>query len=194
MEKNHSNTEPLSDEALAVLIQQGQTDYFGTLIERYEGKLLRYGTKFLSDRNDIEDLVHDAFLNAYKNMRVFDPDLRFSPWMYRIAHNTFVNALRSAGKLPLFSIDLDTFVAPIGAESAENREDQQLIHEAITKGLQALKPKYREVLILHYFEEMPYKEIADVLHIPIGTVSVRILRAKKALREVLDPATLPGIL
>ncbi len=83
----------LSDEQLAVLVQNGDKEKFGVLMERYQGKLFRYGKKFLSNEDNIEDVVQDVFIKTYQNIQSFDSTQRFSPWIYRIAHNTYVNAL-----------------------------------------------------------------------------------------------------
>lgn len=177
------STSPLSDEALVARVQADDSDAFGTLIERYEDRLLRYGRKFLSDQEDIRDLVQDAFIRAYQNIQNFDPDLRFSPWMYRIAHNVFVNRLKQQKRFPLKYIDFDLFVShPIYEDPAEQEREQEEMRVMVEQFLQELSPKYREVVILHYLEDMAYKDIADVLSVPIGTVGIRLKRAKAALK------------
>jgi RNA polymerase sigma-70 factor (ECF subfamily) len=177
-----------TDEEVAVRVQQGNAESFGILVDRYEGKLSRYGRKFLARNEDIEDIVQDVFLSAYRNIQSFDATLRFSPWMYRIAHNAFVNALRQQKRGPLF-MDFDTLLShQVYEDPAEDERAQKEMREMLDRGLQFLSPKYREVLVLHYFEDMAYKDIADVLQIPIGTVSVRVRRAKEALREHIQKA------
>lgn len=174
---------PLRDEEIAARLQAGDIDIFGVLVDRYEQKLLRYGTKFISRGEDIEDIVQDVFISAYRNIQGFDASLRFSPWIYRIAHNAFVNHLRKDKHGPV-DIDFDTLIAHEAApDSAESERDLKEIRAMLDTGLGKLKPKYREILVLHYYEEMPYKDIADVLQIPMGTVGIRMRRAKEALRE-----------
>jgi len=85
------------DEAIALRVQNGDTDAFGTLITRYEVKMLRYGKKFLGQYEDIEDAVQDAFIKAYTNIQSFNTSMSFSPWIYRIAHNTFINVIKKKG-------------------------------------------------------------------------------------------------
>src|SRR6185369_16155577 len=80
-----------SDEQIVEEVQKGDTDAFGVLVERFEPKLLRYGRKFLATEEDIEDIAQDVFLSAYKNIQSVDTSLKFSPWIYRIAHNAFAN-------------------------------------------------------------------------------------------------------
>jgi RNA polymerase sigma-70 factor (ECF subfamily) len=175
----------MTDEALARRVQEGDTEAFGTLVERYEGKLKRYGSKFLSSRDDVTDLVQDAFVRAYQNIRSFDASLRFSPWMYRIAHNEFVSALRKRSRTPVIAIDFDALVShPAYDDPAPREREQKEMRAFIDGGLAELSPKYREVLVLYYLEELSYREIADVLQVPVSTVGIRLKRGKEALAEI----------
>ena len=181
----------LSDEQLATAVQRGETEQFNELVLRYQQKLLRYGRRFLSTEDDIIDIVQDVFLNAFKNIQSFDTTMRFSPWIYRIAHNAYVNELRRRGNNPTVFVDFDTFVShPVYDDPVPKEREAEEIRRMIEKALDRLSPKYREVLILYYMEDMPYKEIADVLQVPTGTVGIRIKRAKESLREIyqhIDP-------
>lgn len=184
----HSN---LTDEALAELVQNGNTDHFGALVDRYEKKLLRYGAKFLARGEDIEDIVQEIFMKSFQNIRSFRTSERFSPWIYRIAHNEFVNALKKQQRAPLYLFDFDTLIPHPHYEDPKETERELLeMKQMLEKGLEQLQPKYREVLILHYLEELEYKEISDVLQVPQGTVGVRIKRAKEALKKIYDEMNL----
>ena len=174
-----------SDETIAKRVQAGDTEIFGVLVDRYEAKLLRYGRKFLARQEDIQDIVQDVFVSTYQNIQGFDASQRFSPWIYRIAHNAFVNGLRKKERGPLI-IDFDTLIShPVYDDPAESEREQKDMRILIDKGMESLSPKYREVLVLHYFEEMSYKDMADVLQVPQGTIGVRLKRAKEALRAAL---------
>jgi RNA polymerase sigma-70 factor (ECF subfamily) len=176
-----------TDESLATLVQSGDTEAFGELVDRYESKLLRYGRKFLNDHADIQDLVQNIFIQSYQNIQSFDASLRFSPWIYRIAHNTFVNGLKKKKRSPFMLVDFDTFIAhPVYEDPTEREREQEDVKRLIELGLKQISQKYKEILILSFIEEMSYKDIADVLQIPIGTVGVRLIRAKKALREACE--------
>lgn len=177
----------LSDEQLARLVQDGDTDKFGVLMERYQAKLFRYGRKFLSDSDNIEDVVQDVFIKTYQNINSFDTSQRFSPWIYRIAHNTYINAIKKSSIGPLYLFDFDTLVSHTVVEDPIVREkEQKEMKEIVDKGLALIEPKYREILVLYYIEDLSYKEISDILHIPIGTVGVRIMRAKEILRSAME--------
>ena len=179
-EKDISQT----DEQIAASVQKGQKEAFGILMDRYERKLFSYGRKFLTGQDNIEDVVQEVFIKTYRNIKSFDTSQKFSPWIYRIAHNTFVNALRKNAKSPLRFFDFDTFTAhPVYEDAMPAEREQQRVNGVIDRGLDKLSPEYREIIILYYIQNLSYKEIADILHIPIGTVSVRLLRAKKTLKK-----------
>ena len=179
----------LTDEELAVEVRRGNQEKFGVLMERYEPKLHRYGRKFLSNVDNIEDVVQEVFLKVYENIQSFNTSKKFSPWIYRIAHNTFVNALRDTKKIPLSIFNFDTLTSHPRShgESILKDQEQKEMRRLLDKGLEYLSPMYREVIILYYLEELSYNEIADVLHVPIDTVGVRLKRAKKLLKENLNP-------
>ena len=176
-----------TDEVLAGRVQLGDTEALGVLIERYEQKLLRYGRKFLSAPEDIQDSVQNVFISAYQNIRSFDTSHRFSPWIYRIAHNAFVNELRKSKKSKVSFVDFDTFLAhPVYEDTAAKEYEQEEIRGMANKGMEKIPLKYREIIILYYLEEMSYKDIAEVLQIPTGTVGIRLKRAKDSLKKVYE--------
>jgi RNA polymerase sigma-70 factor (ECF subfamily) len=176
----------LSDEEVALLVQRGDKDKFALIMERYEKKLLRYGRKFLSDKENVTDAVQEIFIKTYQGIKSFDSSQRFSPWIYRIAHNMFVNAIKKNSRNPVSFIDFDTLVAhPTYEDTAPADREQKEMRVLIDKGLGGLPPNYREIIILYYLEELSYKEIADILRVPIGTVGIRLKRAKEALKKKL---------
>jgi len=178
------STEIESDEVIARKVQGGDSEAFGVLVMRYEEKLLRYGKRFLSTVEDIEDAVQEVFIRAYENIQSFNASQKFSPWIYRIAHNSFVNVLRTRTRQPYTLFAFDSFVPHFAYETEQQSGfEKQEIVRMLERNLEALTPKYREVLVLHYFEDMAYKDIADVLSIPIGTVGIRMMRAKEALKK-----------
>jgi RNA polymerase sigma-70 factor (ECF subfamily) len=176
----------LKDEDIARQVQFGQIDSFNILINRYEKRMKNYARNFLSDREDVNDVLQEIFLKAYKNIKSFDADRKFSSWLYRIAHNEFVNVLKKRNKktLPLF--DLDVFFPQYVKDGKDLTEeiDQKKMQEIIGKFTNKLEQKYREPIILYYFEDLSYKEISDVMQIPVSTVGIRIKRAKEVLKLV----------
>jgi RNA polymerase sigma-70 factor (ECF subfamily) len=177
-------TSGMTDEQLALLIQQGDKEKFGLLMERYEQKLVRYGRRFLSSKDNIDDVVQEVFIKTYQNMKSFDTDQKFSSWVYRIAHNTFVNAIRKTSRGPLYIFDFDTLIShPVYEDPSAAEREQKEMKAMLDKGLDLLSDNYKEILILYYLEDLSYKEIADILRIPTGTVGIRLKRAKEALKK-----------
>jgi len=189
--KNHVSTNVMTDEELASAVQAGDTEAFGTLVERYETKLMRYGRKFLARQEDIEDIVQDVFERSFRNIRSFDASRRFSPWIFRIAHNAFVNALRRNKLGPFLPFDFDALLAHADVEAPADAEREHAeVRALIERGLEKLNPMQREILVLFYLEDFSYQEIADILHVPVGTVGVRLSRARDQLRKVYESINL----
>lgn len=178
------------DEAIAVRVQKGDAEAFQVLVERYDQKMSRYARRFLFDSDEAKDLVQDIFIKAYVNIRGFDVERRFSPWIYRIAHNEFVNALKKKKKeranLSLFDFDvLFPHLQLTAKETADSDINRRELKEVLDGSLDKIPQKYKESLILYYFEDMDYKEIADVLHIPVSTVGIRLQRGKLMLKKLV---------
>lgn len=173
-----------TDEDLALLVQGKNESALNVLMSRYQPRLLRYGRRFLSEKAHIEDAVQEVFIKVYQNIRDFDIARPFRPWIYRIAHNMFVNTMRQNSRLPFVTVDLDLLPAYVAYEiDPAGDEEREQMKELIDRGLETLAPNYREVIILYYLEQLGYQEIADVLHVPVGTVGVRLHRAREALKN-----------
>jgi len=174
-----------TDESIASRVQGGDFEAFAELVERYESKLMRYARKFLRDPDDAKDIVQEVFIKAYENIQSFDAARRFSPWIYRIAHNEFVNAIKKRARGPILGIDLDVVFPYLTAgETADDTALERDTKEMLEKFLDELDPKYREPLILYYLEGLSYKDMADILHIPMSTVGVRLARGKSQLQKI----------
>lgn len=179
-----------TDEEIAASVQKGDAERYGILMGRYEAKLARYGRRFLQDPDDLTALVQDIFVKAYRNIQSFDTAGRFSPWIYRIAHNEFVSELRRRGSRPALVSDFDTLLAhaPAADTDTELRENAEM-RSLIDRGLSRLPLPHWEVIVLYYFEGLRYEDIADVLKVPIGTVAARLSRAKAALKKAAPELT-----
>ena len=176
----------LTDEELARLVQGNNEEAFGVLMDRYQGRLLRYGRRFLNQEAPIDHTVQDVFIKVYTNIRSFDTTKKFAPWIYRIAHNEFVSALRSRSRQPL-AVDFDTLVAHPSYEMDPAGDEERAQTQAlIARGLDALSAAHKEVLILYYLEGLSYQEISDILQVPVGTVGVRLRRARQALKKYVE--------
>lgn len=178
-----------TDEAVVSFVQQGEVDYFRMLVERYEPKLARYGRRFLFDADETKDLLQEVFIKTYTNIHGFDVSRRFSPWIYRIAHNEFVNAIKKKKRdrdiISLFYLDI-LFPHPVAKETADDVAQRREIKEMLEQFLSNIGARYRDPLVLYYFENMDYKEIAEILRIPVSTVGVRLQRGKLMLRKMVE--------
>jgi len=178
------------DEEIAKLVQGGDRSSFRILVERYEPKMIRYARRFLFGNDDAKDLVQEVFIKAYVNIQGFHVKQRFSPWLYRIAHNEFVNALkkreREKRNISIFDLDILFPHLAVAKETADGDLHRAEIKRMLDRSLDTLSAKYREPLVLYYFEEMDYRAIADVLRIPIATVGVRLGRGRAMLRKIIE--------
>jgi RNA polymerase sigma-70 factor, ECF subfamily len=178
-----------TDEELVALTLKDQ-NFFACLMERYEPKLMRYIKRIsASTQEDAEDLLQEIFVKVYRNLNDFDPDLKFSSWIYRIAHNQVVSAWRKTKSRPQvvkFEADED-FLKFIAAEGDLARDtERKFAGEDVRKMLENLDDKYKEVLVLKFLEGKDYQEISDILEKPLGTVATLINRAKKQFAKISE--------
>ncbi|MFA6918784.1 MAG: RNA polymerase sigma factor [Patescibacteria group bacterium] len=177
----------LSDEELVAKTLTDQ-NYYYCLVERYEISLKRY-IRRISDipEMEAEDVLQDVFLSAYLNLNDFDRSLKFSSWLYRIAHNETISNFRKRRARHLDQqISLDESFDLIGSPSIESELDIKISGEQMHKVFQQMKEKYREVLVLKFFEEKSYEEISDILQKPMGTIATLVSRAKKQFKDIIS--------
>lgn len=176
------NPSHFTDEQLVVQIREKDKELYSEIIRRYETKLSHYLRKFFRNQDELEDVLQEVFIKVYRNLYGFDVDKKFSSWIYRITHNEAINYLKKNSKK---NISLDETEWDIVDEKFDLNEhiDNKQVREKVSKGLSELKEKYREPLILYYFEQKSYEEISDILRLPRNTVGVLILRGKEKLKE-----------
>ncbi len=187
MIKTQKNLEK-TDEELVNLALADQ-DYFLYIIKRYKGKLYNYIRRITNlDTEDIEDILQEVFIKVYQNLNDFDLDLKFSSWIYRIAHNQTISHYRRAKARPQGNaVELDDkLIKSLASDfNIEKNIDINLLRKGIYKILDNLDKKYNEVLVLKFFEEKNYKEISDIIKKPVGTVASLLNRAKDEFRKEL---------
>lgn len=189
----HIAYEKMADEALVKGSLQDE-DAFYFLMKRYEPVLLRYIHRMTQvSREEAEDLLQEIFIKVYRNLNGFDTSLKFSTWVYRIAHNEIISQYRKK-KQNRFSIELDANDEEARSLSdlltdTLNVESQYLDREkanAVRMALGELPSKYRDILVLHYFEELSYREISDILKKPPGSVATLLNRAKAKFKKIAE--------
>lgn len=174
------NIKRLTDEKLVEEVLKNK-QLFEEIINRYEKKILKYIYYLVGDKNEAEDIAQEVFIKTYINLAGFDKNLKFSSWLYRIAHNQAVNFLKKK-KINL-SFDEKIFLVESN-QKVEEEITKKEIEKALKKCFQKLPVLYREIIDLYYFENLLYEEISDVLKIPSGTVAIRLSRAKKILKKL----------
>ncbi len=174
-----------TDEELVRLVLKNKTEAFDILAKRYEDKLLRYGKRFLYNYESIEDVIQNVFIKAYVNIKSFNLSKKFSPWIYRIAHNEFINIIKQRKREPLLFFDADVIFSFAGKDDFLKDIERKEERKEMENHLSRLKVKYREPIVLYYFEEKDYQEISDILEIPISTVGTRLKRGRMEIKKLL---------
>ena len=181
---------PPSDQEIVRLTLSDPNQY-GLLVERYEPKLQRYIARLgVRVHDDQLDVLQEIFIKAYRNLNGFDTSLSFSSWIYRIAHNEAISFYRKKNVRPEGHLvgDGDEVLSFISSslESSDVSFDKTINAKEVEEALSRLDEKYREPIILRFFEHKEYDEISDILQIPIGSVGTLLHRGKKQLADVLN--------
>ncbi len=178
--------EKMSDTDLVMLSLENQANFL-YLVDRYKGKLLSYIRRLtnISD-DDAEDILQEVFIKVYLNLNGFDPDLKFSSWIYRITHNQVISSHRKLKARPEgYAVNIEDKAAlSLAADiDIEAGADLQILKQKISQILAGLDQKYRDILVLKFLEEKNYQEISDIIRKPAGTVASMINKAKKEFKK-----------
>ncbi len=164
----------------------GDKKSFGFLVEKYKEQAYFAALSFLHHQEWALDVSQEAFVRAYYNLKRFDVSQPFFPWLYRIIKNLSLNELRNRRNRR----DKIEELAFLEVQSGENTTGQSMENEEIKRevwrALERLRPAEKEILVLREFQEYSYREIADLLEIPVGTVMSRLYHARKALKKELE--------
>jgi RNA polymerase sigma-70 factor (ECF subfamily) len=175
-----SETANLKDEEIVEKVRSDDRELYAVIIERYKNKLLRYVKNLIGDEDLASHIVQDAFIKGYVNLNGFNTKKKFSNWIYRIAHNETINAIKKYQKeVPI----LDDFDFESEEDITKDFEKRETVAQ-VEKCLREMPIIYREPLNLYYIDEKSYEEISDILKIPMGTVAIRISRAKKLMKHL----------
>jgi RNA polymerase sigma-70 factor (ECF subfamily) len=183
------------DYEIVCLCQKGDVDAFGSLVDKYQKKMVNIAFRITGDYEAACEVVQDAFVSAYRAIRKFKGEARFSTWLYRIVINGSRNRLkqlRTRIRREGISIERSRDAedgrgidppdpGPSVLEQVEKREVEARVQTCIS----SLEDEYREVLVLRDIQGFSYDEISDILKIPDGTVKSRLFRAREALKEGL---------
>jgi len=171
--------------------QAGDEEAFAELFHKYKNLVYKTAYLMLGDADEAEDALQEVFIQVYKSLPTFQPlKGAFTTWLYRITVNHCLNRRR---KRRLFTLPLDK-VSPISlTKPASSPESLMAEKDAIQRALDRLSEKLRTVVILRYYWELSYAEIAQIVDVPVGTVKSRLNLALKTLRRELETATENGL-
>lgn len=169
-------------------VLEGDVNAFETLVIEYEKNVYAITQRMTGNSEDAADMTQETFIKAYNSLSSFRGDSKFSVWLYRIATNVCLDFLRSRSRKPAISLsveDEDGEEAQLEisdeSQSPERLLERDLTRDAVRRGLKALAPEYRQILLLREIQGLSYEEISDVLSLETGTVKSRIFRARKRL-------------
>lgn len=154
------------------------------VVRRYGDRLLLHGVYILKDAQEARDVVQEVFIKAMREPRFFDADFKMQAWLYRVTRNLCFNLVRDRRRRDVL-LAINDRPASTSADPLERvfETEQQ---DEILAAIDSLTPDHRDILILRYYEDLSYAEIADRLDIKLGTVMSRLSRARDRLLEVLD--------
>ncbi len=185
------------------LARQGDRDAFGRLVRRYQRRVYAAALHILGNHSDADDVSQESFVRAYRGLATFDGRADFFTWLYRITVNTALNALRSDKRGTTLQARGYAESAHVGgrpealgqlAQSPAQKTAQAAEVMRVMEAVAALTPPLRVTLVLATIEELPHKQIAEILEIPEGTVAWRVNEARRLLKLRLatpDPAPAP---
>ena len=181
----NTHRQQLTDEQLLAAYREGDVGSFTDLVNRYQRELFHFLVRFVGDRAAAEDVFQEAFLQVHQSAEQFDLQRRFRPWLFTIAANKARDMIRSQARRPTTPLqasinsnddDSGEFLDLMSAASAMPHEDleRQELQNAVQKTVTAMPEHLREILLLSYFHQFPYKQISEILEIPLGTVKSRL--------------------
>jgi RNA polymerase sigma-70 factor (ECF subfamily) len=175
-------------------LEKGDQKAYADLMNNYRDSLFFMMLKMTNDATDADDLTIEAFGKAFKNLSQYTPDFAFSTWLFKIATNNCIDFIRKKKKMT-FSMNIGFDSNEDGTEIAHNIPSETLDPEEkfienqkiklMRDIVERLKPHYRDLIKLRYFEEYSYEEISEALDLPLGTVKAQLFRAREFLFNIL---------
>lgn len=174
-----------TDEQLLSSYREGDKAAFAQLVQRYQRELFHFLVRFLGDRAAADDVFQETFLQVHQSADQFDPSRRFRPWLFTIAANKARDLIRSQARRP--TNPLQASINPGDDESGEFMDlmqstqafpdepmQREELQQSVQRTVMSMPEHLREILLLSYFHQFPYKQISDILEIPLGTVKSRL--------------------
>ena len=180
----------MTEKELVRAAQRGDDSAFEELVRTYEKRVYHLALRMCGNVDDAYEVAQEAFLSAWKGMRFFRGDSSFSTWLYRLTSNAAIDFLRrqrrQGGGDGVSLGDGDKFLGVADPAPSPHQQAERLeLRDALARGLGALSPEHRQVLLLRELQGLTYEEIAAALELDLGTVKSRIARAREKLRKYL---------
>ncbi|MCL2059467.1 MAG: sigma-70 family RNA polymerase sigma factor [Oscillospiraceae bacterium] len=189
---NASRTDIADEDAVLVKkAQNGDMDAFEELVKKYEGKVFSIASRMLAFSEDAKDAAQEAFLKAYRSLRGFRGDSKFSTWLYRITNNVCLDYLRKRDRREL-PLDYETGGGDGETHTVDIPSDMDVeadvmgdeFRRIVQGAINSLPAQHRMMIVMRDVQELSYTEISGLLNLPEGTVKSRINRARKNLRTL----------
>ena len=181
-----------TDAELVAGTLRGSQDAFRELVVRFERPVYSLVQRMVHDPATAEDLAQEVFVKAYRRLDSFDPQWKFSSWLFKIAHNTTIDHLRRGvpETVPLESDeegrgDLSAVLADEGAESPAAAAERRDLARSLERAISRLRPEYRQAVLMFYAQGASYQEICEATGLPLGTVKTNLHRARRELAEAM---------
>ncbi len=171
----------LDDREIVERVAAGEAELFSLLVQRHQRAVYGLGIGFFKNADDAGDFVQDVFLRAYRNLPGFLGKAKFSTWLYRIAYNTAVNAVKRRKEYQSLADDAEIPYF----DDPQEKALRETSRAAIRKAVDGLPERYRVCLDLYFFYDLSYPEIEVVTGFPVNTIKSHVFRAKAILREKL---------
>jgi RNA polymerase sigma-70 factor (ECF subfamily) len=186
--------EKQADAELVQLAQAGDERAFQALVVKYQRRIARHVARYVKRASDVEEVVQDAFIRAYRGLAAFRGESSFYSWLYRIATNAALSSLKKTSPEMQLDERSDEGFEP-GATDEQTPERVLLakqIGDAVDRAMARLQPELAEALVLYEVEGKSYNEIAQMMGTPVGTVRTRIFRAREFIARRLEPVLGPA--
>jgi RNA polymerase sigma-70 factor (ECF subfamily) len=194
--RNPIERKVLSDNELVERYLSGESRRFQELVERYQDRMINFIQRSIGDRDRAQDLAQEVFIRVYRHMKRFDPEKKFSTWIYTIASNLAKNELRNRSRNPLVLFQALTSSweddhRPLQFEDSSMRPDdlyrKRRLQELVEQAAAELPEHHREVFVLREIEGKSYEEIAEITGTQLGTVKSRLNRARNRFAQIIEP-------
>lgn len=183
----------IADQVLVRRVQEGDAKAFNLLMLKYQPKIASLIGRYIQDAAEVDDVMQDSFLKAYRAIDEFRGESEFYTWLYRIASNTAKNYISARDRRPPDSdLDASTYEFIDFPHFCENASPETLllrdeIEQMIFKVISSLPEEYQQVIVMREIEGQSYEDIAKALQCPIGTIRSRIFRARQIIDQSVDP-------